>query len=128
MALTDSGASAQTVSGFGAPLRVTAGGAWKKGDILGYSGTSIVQADVDAPVVARFVAGTDAASGEVKRTVYLAAYVRGGRYSGGTVGATVFSHTTAGLISETVSAVPVGRMVSADEALIYPSLGPALVL
>src|SRR3990167_11320636 len=87
MAFADDGTSATHVSGAAPFILVTAGGAWFKGDLLGRSGTSIVQADATATAIQpEFVAATDAVSGETNKKVYFQALVRGGGYTGGTRG------------------------------------------
>ena len=125
MAFADDGTSATHVSGAAPFILVTAGGAWFKGDLLGRSGTSIVQADATATAIQpEFVAATDAVSGETNKKVYFQALVRGGRYSGGTAGSTLYLSNTAGGCGESAgdTSIVVGMTMAADAVFLNPRL------
>ena len=128
MALTDAGTSATKIVGAAPFLFVTAGGAWFKGDLLGYSGASVVQADATATAIQpEFIAATDAVSGETNKKVYFQALVQGGRYTGGVAGATLYLSNTAGGCSESAgdTSIVVGRTLAADKVLLNPRLALA---
>ena len=85
----------------------------------------MVQADATATAIQpEFVAATDAVSGETNKKVYFQALVRGGRYSGGTAGSTLYLSNTAGGCGESAgdTSIVVGMTMAADAVFLNPRL------
>lgn len=124
MAFADAGSGAVRVDAGSPQIAVTAGEAWSAGDLIGYSG-GWVKADANVPIRPLAVALTGAASGELSRPIAFVAVVYGGRYSGGTPGASLYASDTAGSVSESQGTItyPVGRVLAADVAVLYPLFG-----
>lgn len=122
MPFADDGATATDVLAVELAFGVTSGASWRRGDVLGYSG-GFVLADADAGVRPMFVALDDArASGELDHRVALAAVVKGGRYTGGTAGSSLYLSDTAGRVSESVGTVTyvVGMTLTVDTVMLNP--------
>src|SRR3990167_995763 len=120
MAMTDTGGSATHVIGFGPPFRGTAGGTWMRGDPIGISGTSFVRADDDGGIIAEWIAGSDAESGDQNRPLFVGAEIRGGRFSGNVAGAVVYVSDTAGPYSESAgtNSRPIGYSIEDRKSVV----------
>ena len=101
------------------PVKVTLAGTVYTGDLIGYS-SGWVQADANAGIPAKLIAGEDGVSGGVI-TAFQEAVITS--ITGATAGGSLYLSDTAGDISETASATSkqkVGQVVSATEAYLNP--------
>jgi hypothetical protein len=101
------------------PCKITLAGAVAVGDLIGYS-SGWKQADANASIPAKLVAGEGGASGEVI-TAFHAAVIEGP--TGMTAGGALYLSDTAGGYAETASATSeqkVGESLSATVALVDP--------
>lgn len=121
MAFADAGSGGVKVIGGSPFIRVTAGGAMSAGDLIGLSGNAFVRADDNGGIVAEWVAGEDAASGQQGVKLYGSALVKGSRYSGGTKAALYLSDT-AGRCDESAgtNSIRVGHSVDTDSVWLNP--------
>ena len=121
MAFADAGSGSVKVIGASPFIRVNAGGVMKAGDLIGLSANAFVRADDNGGIVAEWVAGEDAASGQQGVKLYGSALVKGARYTGGTKAALYLSDT-AGRCDESAgtNSIRVGHTVDADSVWLNP--------